>query len=132
MLQYRWKCKAIIVFIVVWTFGMVYIEFICSKWIFHFISEFSWWFVFIKSLTCSSCYVAFTFFSITKTYFAPHLKYSVFLLSDWKKLLRLNDWSIPAIMDADFPEIQTCFFHNMKKLGYWCAITVSFKVTYVV
>jgi hypothetical protein len=87
MLQYRWKCKAIIVFIVVWTFGMVYIEFICSKWIFHFISEFSWWFVFIKSLTCSSCYVAFTFFSITKTYVAPHLKYSVFLLSDWKSYL---------------------------------------------
>ena len=77
----------------------------------NFLGDLCFW----NPLACSPCYVALTFFSITKEYFAPHLKYNVFLLSDWKKkLLRRNDSFIPANMDADFPEIQTCFSHNMK------------------
>ena len=87
MLQSRWKCKAIIFLhmcVNIWN-GLYLVYMFWMDFSFFF-SEFSSGFVFLKSfnsmlaLLCSA-----HIFQHYKNYFAPHLKYNVFLLSDWKK-----------------------------------------------
>ena len=83
----------------------------------NFVSDFSWGFVFLNSLSMFALLCSPHIFQHYKTLFCASSQIKCAPTAWLIKLLRLNDSFIPENMDTDFPETQTCFSHKMKNVN---------------